>query len=67
MYKNKSLNLECGAIVAGVSIEYGLEYYELHPKSINGSRYLGFLEGLKFRNENEHVCLISDIARYKYG
>ena len=67
MYKNKSLNLEPVAMIAGVSIEYGLEYYELHQKSINMKKYLGFLEEIMWRNERDKVALIVDQARYHHS
>jgi hypothetical protein len=44
MYKNKSLNIGSIAMIAGVSMEYGLEYYELHDYSINRWIYRDFLD-----------------------
>ena len=67
MYKNKNLNLGAVAMVAGVSMEYGLEYYELHERSIDRHKYLGFLEGIMWRNENDKVALIVDQARYHHS
>jgi hypothetical protein len=44
MYKNKGLNLGSIAMIAGVSMEHGLEYYELHDFSINRWIYRDFLD-----------------------
>ncbi len=43
-FDEKKLNVESLAVVAGVSVEEGLESYLIKPKSIKSDAYIRFLE-----------------------
>ena len=50
------------AMVAGVSVEGGLETWLTKPRSIDSDAFISFIEGLVAQNQSEEITLFLDNA-----
>jgi transposase len=50
------------AMVAGVSVERGLETWLTKPRSIDSDAFISFIEGLVAQNQSEEIALFLDNA-----
>ena len=54
------LNEPTLALLASISKENGLEYWQLFKKSVTIPKYIEWLDGLRAANPDEKICLYID-------
>ncbi len=55
------------AVVAGVSIDCGLDAYLMAPKSINSQKFIEFLEILQQSNPGKKLAIFADNCRVHHS
>ena len=56
----KNLNQESVAILAGVSLEYGVDLVMTFPSSVNIAKFKTYLDGLRSKYFFEDICIYMD-------
>ena len=54
------LNEPTLALIMGISKEDGVEHWEIHKRSINTAKFLGYLEALRKANKDRKIAIYMD-------
>ena len=58
-----SINQPVYALILALSQEKGLEFYRIFEKSVDGEKFIEYLDGLYIENKHERVAIFLDNLR----